>query len=300
MIYSELFSAYYNTVASVLEHAVKGDLTDELIRKLVGYKAFPDSMLTIPDALKDGSWPLIRGDDTTPLQHTPTMPLTTLQKRWLKAVLMDPRVQLFDVHIDGLEDVEPLFTQEDYKVYDRYQDGDPFTDPRYIEIFRTLLLAIHEEKGVTIQARNKAGQSKRFSFLPICLEYSSKDDKFRVISSGTKSEYNLGRITSCRITAQQRTGYCPVTHIKSHVTLEILDERSTLERVMNCFAHFEKRAEDLGNKKYRLEIEYVAADETELVINILSFGQYVKVLEPLEFREQIIKRLKDQQNLGLK
>lgn len=300
MIYSELFSAYYNTVASVLEHAVKGDLTDDLIYQLVEYKAFPDSMLTIPSALKDGSWPLIRKDDTTPLEHAPTMPLTTLQKRWLKAVLEDPRVQLFDIHIDGLEDVEPLFTQEDYKVYDRYQDGDNFTDPKYRKIFRTLLEAIHEERGVSIQSTNRYGDLKRYAFFPICLEYSSKDDKFRVLTSGQKGEHNLGRITSCRITDQRRAGYCPVIHPKSHVTLEILDERSTLERVMNHFAHFRKRAEDLGDKKYRLEIEYASADETELVINILSFGQYVKVLEPLEFRELVIRRLKDQQNCGLK
>ncbi|MCD8307943.1 MAG: WYL domain-containing protein [Clostridia bacterium] len=300
MMYSELFSAYYNAVASILEHAVKGDLTDELIQKIVLIKAFPDSVLTIPDALKDGSWPLLRADNTTSLEHTPTMPLTTLQKRWLKAVLQDPRVQLFDIRAEGLEDVEPLFSAEDYKVYDRYQDGDPFTDSKYRKIFRTLLAAIHEERGVSIQTTNRYGDLKRFAFFPICLEYSSKDDKFRVISSGKGTVYNVGRITSCRITDQVHTGYSHVTHPKSHVTLEILDERSTLERVMNHFAHFEKRAEDLGDRKYRLEIEYVSADETELVINILSFGQYVKVLEPLEFREQIIKRLKDQKNCGLK
>ncbi|MCD8286285.1 MAG: WYL domain-containing protein [Clostridia bacterium] len=300
MIYSELFSAYYNAVASILEHAVKGDLTDDLILTLVQMKAFPDSILTIPDSLKDGTWPLLRKDNTTSLEHVPTMPLTTLQKRWLKAVLADPRVQLFGVHIEGLEDVEPLFTQEDWKVYDRYLDGDSFTDPRYIKIFHTLMEAIHEQRGVSIQARNRYGALRRYSFFPVCLEYSSKDDKFRVLSSGRKSEYNLGRITSCRMTDEVRTGYYHVTHTKSHVTLEILDERSTLERVMNRFAHFEKRAEDLGDKRYRLEIEYVSADETEVVINILSFGQYVKVLEPLEFREQIIKRLKDQQNLRLR
>ncbi len=300
MIYSEIYSVYYNTVASILDQALKGNLTDQLLYRIVESQAYPDSVLTIPNALKDGRWPLIRPDDTTPLKHRPTMPLTTLQKRWLKAVLQDPRVQLFDVHVEGLDDVEPLFTQEDFRVYDRYEDGDNFADPKYRKIFRTLLDAIHEERGVAIQATNRYGDLKRYSFYPICLEYSSKDDKFRVLSDGRKGEFNLGRITSCRITDQRRAGYAHVTHKKDHVTLEIQDERSTLERVMNHFAHFEKHAEDLGGGKYRLEIEYVAADETEMVINILSFGQYVKVLEPEDFREQIIRRLKDQQACRLK
>lgn len=53
-------------------------------------------------------WPLIRADYSTPLENPPTMPLTTLQKRWLKAILSDPRIQLFDPPMEGLEDVEPL------------------------------------------------------------------------------------------------------------------------------------------------------------------------------------------------
>ena len=58
------------------------------------------------------TWPLIKEDYTTPLKHKPSMPLTTLQKRWLKALLSDPRIQLFDPPMEGLEDVEPLYSPD--------------------------------------------------------------------------------------------------------------------------------------------------------------------------------------------
>ena len=54
--------------------------------------------------LKDGTWPLLNADLTTPLRHAPRMPLTTLEKRWLKTLLQDPRIRLFDVPAAGLED----------------------------------------------------------------------------------------------------------------------------------------------------------------------------------------------------
>ena len=135
MIFSELYSAYYNTVAAILSRVTDGEHSEKELQKIVTERAFGESALTILPALKSGKWQLMRPDLTTPLTHKPTMPLTTLQKQWLKAISLDPRVKLFGVTFPDLEDVEPLFTSEDYYVYDKYSDGDPFEYEEYIRQF---------------------------------------------------------------------------------------------------------------------------------------------------------------------
>ena len=85
-------------------------------------------------SLKSGKWQLLHRDLSTVLRHAPTMPLTTLQKRWLKAISEDPRIRLFHIRLPDLDGVEPLFTQKDYRIYDKYADGDPFESDAYIPL----------------------------------------------------------------------------------------------------------------------------------------------------------------------
>ena len=118
MIFSELYSAYYRTVAAILSAILDGEKNEKALQDIVIRHAFGESVLTILPALKTEKWQLVHTDMTTPIRHKPTLPLTTLQKRWLKAISLDPRVQLFGVDFPALEDVTPLFTPEDHYVYD--------------------------------------------------------------------------------------------------------------------------------------------------------------------------------------
>lgn len=135
MIFSELYSAYYNTVAKILKTAVGHPLNKNELRMIIEENAFGESILNIEPALTDERWQLLSKDGSTKLENTPTMPLTALQKRWLKSVSLDPRIQLFDVSFPDLSDVEPLFSRNDYCVFDRYSDGDPYEDEKgYCEV----------------------------------------------------------------------------------------------------------------------------------------------------------------------
>ena len=97
MIFSELYSAYYNTVAKIITAAFDESATEKDLDRIVSENAFSESVLTIMPSLKSGKWKLLDGDLRPLLKHEPTMPLTLLQKRWLKAVSLDKRVRLFDV-----------------------------------------------------------------------------------------------------------------------------------------------------------------------------------------------------------
>ena len=187
MLFSEVYGTYYNVLARLLTEAVEGRLTRETMLRIVREMGFEESVLTIPEALETQAWPLITGDYSTPLEHAPTMPLTTLQKRWLKALLRDPRIRLFDPPLDGLEDVEPLYPPDTFVYYDRYNDGAPFDDPEYIQHFRCILSAIRQKRWLRIQFKGGKGSGHCWKCIPYKLEYSPKDDKFRLISANSRS-----------------------------------------------------------------------------------------------------------------
>lgn len=303
MIFSELYSAYYKTVSEILRKAVKQELTDSELQAIVRKNAFSESELTIIPALKNQKWQLLKSDLTTQIENPPSAPITVLEKQWLKAILLDPKIRLFDIHIKGLDDVEPLFTPDDFYIYDKYADGDDFTDEAYIERFRMILSAIHDKTALTVETVNRKGNPMLMHLLPEKLEYSEKDGKFRLISSGCRygGTINLARITKCK--PYTGNSFVPrrAPEIKMRtVTLHITDKRNALERVMLHFAHFEKQAERLGDDLYRLTVKYDVNDETELVIRILSFGPMVKAVAPESFVGLIRARLLRQMNLGIK
>ena len=303
MIFSELYSAYYNAVAAIISGIIDGERSEKELQRLVAHHAFGESVLTILPSLKSEKWQLVHSDMTTSLEHKPTMPLTTLQKQWLKAISLDPRVKLFGVEFPSLDGVEPLFTPADYCVYDKYGDGDPVEDEGYIARFRIILNAIRQGAQIKLNMTNRKGESVFVRCRPLRLEYSEMDDKFRLITAGCRyaPTLNLSKITSCGYdNGEKQLGGRERKAKQDTVTVRICDERNALERFMLHFAHFEKQAEKLDRKNYLVKIKYAHDDEPEMVIRILSFGPMVEVIGSESFKQLIIEKLKKQLNCGLK
>ena len=118
MIFSEIYSLYYKAVSRILALSVEGKLTEKDLYAISRENAFPESTMTIVPALRNKEWPLLTDDLHTPLERAPRLPLSTLEKRWLKAVLSDPRVSLFAPEMKGLEETEPLFDLQDIVCFD--------------------------------------------------------------------------------------------------------------------------------------------------------------------------------------
>lgn len=295
MIFSELYSTYYKAVAAVLKEAAAHPLSQEELRATVRGCVFGEGFVKIEDALLLGDWPLLTKDGASALTKTPEQPLTLLEKRWITAIRRDPRVRLFGDCLPDFPGVEPLFDENDYAVFDRYDDGDDYLDEAYVRRFRLILEAIRGKKTLHFTMTDRKGKRRSFSAVPEKLEYSEKDDKFRLLARSGKSEtvINLGRIESCALAEKQREYAAAAPRRRAVRTLEfeVTDERQALERVLLHFAHFEKEAERIGENRYRVSLKYDVADELELVIRILSFGPFVKVTAPESFREKIKERL---------
>ena len=316
MLFSEIYGSYYNAVARAIAEAQEGMLDADSLFGIVRELAFPESVLTVVPALEKGSWPLVKGDWTTNIRRPPTMPLSLLQKRWLKSLCADPRIRLFvdDAALaalrESLRDVEPLFSGEDYFLYDAFCDHDDFEDEKYRENFRTAMRAIHGGKRLRMTYARRDGRTNEFTCLPCKMEYSLKDGKFRLVSLHRSHRIysNMARMVSCRIVegagiadgATDGAGdsrISPPPAALESVILEIYDERKALERVLHAFAHFEKSCEKLGDDSYRLTLSYDARDRTELVVRVLGFGPMVKVLEPASFVAEMRERIAAQMAL---
>lgn len=305
MLFNEIYSSYFNVVADVLARACEGNLQENDINDIIAKKAFGESILNIPSALKEQEWKLLTEDLDTPLLSSPTIPLTTLQKQWMKALLQDPRIKLFNPSADGLEDVVPLYKQEWFEYYDRYSDGDNYENERYIENFRLILQSLREYRRISVKFKGHREQKLYRVCIPYKLEYSSKDDKFRligIVDSRNADNYltiNLSRVKAVKLLGQYPSEeYGPPKPRMRELTIELVNERNCLERFMLHFSHLEKEAEKLDKTHYRVRLKYDRDDETEILIRIISFGAKVKVLSPDRFINLIKERLEKQTELG--
>ena len=294
MLFHEINSAYFACVSAILKEAQQGALTWNRIEAIVAALGFGESSLTIPQKLKDGSWPFLDDELRTPIRHAPETPLTLLQKRWLKTLLLDPRIRLFGVPETGLEDVKPLFTPEMFVWYDRYTDGDPYTDVGYIERFRFLIQAIHAKKPVMICFEGGRGKRHSWIVFPWTLEYSLNDDKFRLVCNDKYSrEYhiNLSRINHCEETNRELTAEIKRPGENDTVILTLKDERNTLERFMLQFAYLQKETERMEDGLYKVTLYSRHEDIAELLIRLLSFGPTIKVESPKALADEMRNRV---------
>ena len=298
MLFSEYYGEYYACVAQILSEAAEGTLTKGRIFEIASGQGFGESVLSIPTNLANGNWPLVTPDFRTMIRRPPAHPVTLLQKRWLKTLLLDPRIRLFGLTDEGLEDVRPLYDPAKIIWYDRYSDGDPYTDEEYIRRFRLLLEAVKTHRKAQVAFDSQWGKHNVWTIVPYRLEYSPADDKFRLLCHSVKwpnRTLNLSRIFSVRLLGTFDPDEYPVPELTNEtVTLEITDERNALERAMLQFSYLAKRTERIDEKTFRMTLHYRPEDEKELLIRIISFGPLVKVVAPDSFAALLRERVERQ------
>ena len=309
MLFHEVYGSYYQAVSKILAKAVEGDLTRKDISGLVQQYAFAESWSNLTDSLLNGDWPFLDEDLGTEILYEPQMPLTTLQKRWLKAMLEDPRIRLFlePETVEGLEGVKPLFRREDVYYYDRYSDGDPYEDPAYIANFREILRAIREDKWLELTRKTRWGETVTQIMKPLYLEYSPRDDKFRLHSAGTEDhiwpgtiQTNVSRIQQCRI-AEYEGNPVLLPARRQQAELILSDRRGLLDRFMRLNCWLEKKTVPMepvdGTMQYHVTLYYEKTDEPELVIRLLSMGPDIEILSPESLRQETLRRVRRQKEL---
>lgn len=323
MLFNEIYGAYYKAAGEIIKAALDnsdGSLDDEKIRDIAAHCGTRETPVEIEQELKSGKWVFLDGVKTN-ISHKPERPWTDLELRWLKTIMLDPRVRLFmdepeikekifGGHTDleeQLSGIEPLYLPEDIVYFDRYQDGDPYDDPDYIGHFHMVLKALHRKRKLNIQFKNRGGSPRHLEgVIPLYIEYSDRDDKFRLygIAEGMVYIINIARITSVSLADGF---YTPAESIMQDVRktdVEFLVKADTgtnaLERVMMQFCHYRKRVtEEEPDKSYKVHMEIDETDKTDVVIQLLSFGPDAQLLSPDDMVDDIKRRIRRQAMLFL-
>ncbi len=292
MIFSEIYGLYFRTMEKLIAEASSGTLDRESFCRIVRETAFSESELFIESAIKSGEWKVIDESYNTPYEFSPRMPLTETEKRWIKTVSLDKKFKLFIDEVPSwLEKTEPLFSPDDILYPDRFSGGDDYESEDYRKIFKTILKALKEDRKLHIAYKSGKGYFHEGDFVPRRLEYSPKEDKFRLYTGNIfkNNILNLGRIVKCCPGDPfRRESLLPLKIKKLEVRFELTNERNCLERALIHFSSFEKETVRLERKKFLVTLRYNENDESEILIRLLQFGQFVKVVAP-EYMVNLIK-----------
>ncbi|HIT67250.1 MAG TPA: WYL domain-containing protein [Candidatus Merdisoma merdipullorum] len=322
-LFEEIYGSYFQAVRMVLTAAHKTPLTVQEMEEIVHASAFEESALSILPRLTKGPWSSLlkkEGENTwKSALKTASLkaPLSSLQKSWLKSLLPDSRFRLFFTEEqlarleEDLKEVPPLYDFSDFHYFDRYTDGDPYENPEYRGIFQTIIKSITEKKALYIAYEGAKGKHLTLEVVPCRLQYSPKDDKFRLLSvslrhgkTGVPTILNLGRMKACHISKHSAPGRFDWNapgfqkHAREPVRIRIANERNALERCMLHFSSYEKQTVyEAASDTWLCSIFYDPADETELLIELLSFGPVIRILSPESILTQVRLRVQRQHEL---
>lgn len=316
-LFSEIYNCYFQVIKSLIEQ--KSSLSKKELFFQIHNSCFEESALYLLPKLTENGWGFYEKKDGilhSKLSPDFYAPLTSLQKSYLKAILMDDKIRLFltDQEIKDFDTVfsgiEPLYTPDDFYYYDRFSDKDDYKNPDYIKNFQTILAAIQNHEYIGILYESRSNKRIHHTYLPCRLEYSIKNDRFRLLAVDSRLQHspkvvtlNLSRIKESRPTGTTARQVPDINKLMQHsyyhepARIIIKNRRNALERAMLQFANYEKSTRKLDDDTYECLIYYNKENETELLIEVLSFGPMIQVTGNETFLRLIKERLMRQKTL---
>lgn len=316
-LFSEVYSCYYQVLRNIL--CSQNALTIDDIRNRISEEGFGESFLSIIPRLESGTWDLLKRDGDVYLSRiSPAFltPLSALEKSYLKSLVSDPRIGLFlsgeqlETLNQMLSAVAPLWKQEHFFYFDRFTDGDPYKDQTYRTHFRVLLSALKQNRYVDIDYHAPGNTRIHHYYVPAKLEYSVKNDKFRLLALKKARNgkmqleiLNLSRMQSVRLTEKIWTDSIDLniiiqnSYYKEPLRILISNRRNALERAMLHFASYLKNTRKIDENTYECLIYYNQTMETELLIEVLSFGPMLNVIGSDRFLNSLKTRLQNQMKM---
>lgn len=307
-IFHEIYGVYFRIISEILKVP---EITDEQKNKIISQYGFDETTLHINEYIKGLLKKTESGYYMRVIKNNPVFVLTEIQKRWIKSKLYSPKINLFleNDTINSLkkrlENVPPLYRNEDFQYTDRFNDGDNFSDINYQKNFRKTINAVKNREILEINFKNKNNKEMKSLCVPLKIQYSPKNDRFRILAfdvlKNKSNIINIGRITGINSTGKifhENISEEKYLSQSKSVTVCISDERNAPKRFFMEFAPYKKRTEyDNQTGRCTVELWYDKPDETELLIRLLSFGAVIEIVSPPEFRRKAKERVEKQYKL---
>ena len=313
IVFNEVFSTYYRVLREILNSQ---PMNNHELQNLIKVHCSDESNLFILDNLENCSFlEEINGKWQSKLEGKIEQPFTYLEKSWLKAIISDPKIKLFadeyEINIldSMLGDVEPLFDWSFFHYFDQNSEKIDFSSEEFINKFRLLKKAIEDEKSVILDYTNIWNENYVEEAIPLKIEYSLKNDKFRLLSvrfrNGKKElkAYNINqinKIVEIKDYSDKSINRNPYAdeYCEEPVTLIVHNIRGAVMRFMIEFSTYKKENlfdEETG--ECTTTFYYHTEEKHEVINKILSFGVSVKVLSPSSVIEELKARINKQTKL---
>lgn len=324
-LFHEYKNKYFHLVLKILNLCENGLGRDDIIKiiedeeydeRLISkdFKTFEGMMLNEYEddslnLLKEKNnryYSVLNKEGSTPIK----IRFSNIEKTWLNGMIEDNIVQallgeeitdklkksLHDVH-EGSNDVIE-FTNKNTNEFE-------YDLKKLNRTFFTILNAIDKEKVLVYTNVDRNGnEHKNKLAIPLRIEYSFKDDKFRASMYSIEDEraimVNLHTLKEINITEEsfklKRKDIIKKLKEKKYcdepVTIILKDKRGAMERGFMSFSSFERSSKLIENNTYEIDIYYYTFQENEVISKIISLGPYVVVKGPERIRELVIEKIK--------
>lgn len=328
----ELFNKYKNKIFTYLTNYINSCLSDdvyalsidELAKNLSGtsqstFEEFIQAIINCADSEENYNAALLYESEAKlqPIRsvHVPVR-ATIAEKAWLYYILQNSKSDLFlnpNLKSTIINALSQDMNLADYPLQTSYVDIREFSESNRLDVTPTLIVkfqlmvkAIKEHLQLTVTNNSFAGQTypKQIVY-PYKLEYSSQFDSFSLscypLDVKRPVKMNLSNISFVElgapidnyddfITSFKRQ--LLETKVKYPIQIEILNQNEAYDRCTYLFSSYDTYCYDKGNDKLIMNIYYYRFQKDEIVRNILSLGQYVKVLSPQNITDEIISTIK--------
>ena len=330
-LFHEYKNKYFHLVFTILSLAKEGITEDEIIKLIQengynDYEFIDKNRSTFREKIlnkclneennlnllkeKDGKYyPIIEKEGEIPLK----VRFTSLEKQWLKDLIENEKAKILlgeeivNKLKENLKDVENL-AYGNIQITNRTLPEESIEDKDFREKFFTILKGILESKAIIYTNIDRNGNVyKNQRAIPIRIEYSLRDEKFRVSFYSIEEKRpvmtvmdNLTKVSlGDKVSRKDIFSKIKNKYVDKPIILQVKDERSAMERFFMSFSSYERYARVIEKDVYEIELYYYSFQKEEIIRKIISLGPYVKVKSPENIVETIMERITCAYNLSL-
>ena len=199
------------------------------------------------------------------------------------------------------------------KQYLQAEEGDTRHSKKEAYFIRKVYKAIIFGEKIKIEYKNWRGEKRYVNCKPTWMEYSRRDDIFRIwYINENKNEINMVNVSRIlRIIVFNDKKYNKMEQREklkkiydqtmTEIQIEFYQgEKNLPDRLLTEFSLWKKKCiYDVTAQKYIMTLYYSTLDEKEILIRLLSYGPYIRVVAPEKnyILSEIKKRIITQREL---
>lgn len=267
--FNRIYSAYYKIALKTVKAINKGEIStqEDFTSYISAFQILNGKTPTKTEKYRSeflnataGLFKAKSGKVSTPFKNIPDdfmFPLTTIEISFLKTMVKDDRCKLImgdscnllkaELDKPKYNEIYPYFDNEKYVIFDQYINGDKsfLEDQNYKNNFKFLLNATKGKKSVNFEYTEDNVPKTKVSVTER-IEYSQKEDRFKVIINSKTRPLDIQNIRICEYTDKQLSPAKKREILTCIVAIDIPeDKKYTRNRLFREFSPFERNCEKM-------------------------------------------------------